>query len=103
MQSYSLSHLASPVLLRNTVTLVAQDRATTAALLAHLAEVDARKLFRPAGYPSMTEWCVGALKLSEDAAGMRLRVARRAREHPVIFRMVEDGRLSLTVVSQFDR
>ncbi len=98
MQSFSLTHLASPVLLQHTFALTAQDRATTAALLAHLAEVDLRRLYRPAGYPSMFAWCVGVLKLSEDSAAKRIQAARAAREHPALFRMVEDGRLSLTVV-----
>jgi hypothetical protein len=44
--------------------LVARDRATTAALLAHLAEVDARKLYLPAAYPSMYALCVGELRMS---------------------------------------
>ena len=35
------------------IPLVAKDRATTAELLAHLAEVDARKLYLPAAHPSM--------------------------------------------------
>ena len=44
MPCYSLSHLADHVLLRDLAALVAQDRTTTTALLAHLAEVDERKL-----------------------------------------------------------
>ena len=47
MPSYSLTHLADAAVLRGLTTLVAQDRATTAALLAPLAEVDARKLEMP--------------------------------------------------------
>ena len=50
---YSLSQLSDQTLLRDLTTLLARDRTTTAALLAHLAEVDARKLYLPAGYPSM--------------------------------------------------
>jgi len=53
MKSYRLSHLADQTLLRDLATLVAQDRALTADLLAHLAEVDARRLYLPAAYPSM--------------------------------------------------
>src|SRR5690349_24034993 len=58
-------------------TLVAQDRATTASLLAHIAEVDARKLYLPAGYPSMHAYCVDELMLSEDAAFIRIRSEER--------------------------
>ena len=45
MKSYSLSQVDDHVLLRDLVTLVSQDRTTTAAMLAHLAEVEERKLY----------------------------------------------------------
>ena len=48
---YSLSHLSDQALLRDLAALVTRDRATTADLLAHLAEVDARKLYLPAAHP----------------------------------------------------
>ncbi len=98
MKCYSLSHLSDHVLLHALTQLVAQDRTTTAAMLAHLAEVDARRLYLPAGYPSMYAWCVGELGLSEDAAFKRIRAARAAREFPAIFPMLADGRLNLTAV-----
>ena len=43
MRAYTLTRLSDAVLLRDLAALVAQDRTTTAALLAHLAEVDARR------------------------------------------------------------
>jgi hypothetical protein len=46
VKSYSLSHLSDQILLRDLSALLAQDRTTTAALLAHIAEVDARRLYR---------------------------------------------------------
>ncbi len=98
MPSYSLSHLSDPVLLRDLAALVSQDCVTTASILAHLAEVDARRLYRPAAYPSMFAWCVGELGLSEDAAFRRIRAARTAREFPVIFPMLAAGRLNLSAV-----
>jgi hypothetical protein len=98
VNTYCLSHLSDPVLLRGLATLVSQDRATTAALLAHLAEVDARKLYLPAAYPSMFAYCVGELRLSEDAAYKRIQAARAARQFPAIFAAVADGRLHLAAV-----
>ena len=98
MQNYSLSHLANPVLIQNTRALAAQDRATLASLLAHLAEVDARHLYLPAGYPSMVAWCIGELKMSEDEAFKRIRVARAARSFPALLPMIADGRLTLTTL-----
>ena len=98
MSAYSLSHLTDRDLLQRLARLVAQDRATTAALLAHLAEVDARKLYLPAAYPSMHEYCVHELRLSEEAAFKRIHAARTARRFPALFAAVADGRLHLSAV-----
>jgi hypothetical protein len=95
---YSLIHLSDSVLLRDLAALVAQDRATTATLLAHLAEVDARKLYLPAAHPSMYSYCVHELRLSEDAAFKRIQAARAARQFPAIFAALADGRLHLAAV-----
>ncbi len=98
MNGYSLGHLSDSAVLRGLASLVAQDCVTTAAMLAHLAEVDARKLYLPAAYPSMFAYCVGELRVSEDAAFRRLRAARTARAFPMIFPAVAGGRLSLSAV-----
>src|SRR6059036_331434 len=98
MSTYSLSHLSDHTLLQDLAALVAQDRATTAALLAHLAEVDARKLYLPAAYPSMFAYCVHELRLSEDAAYKRIQAARAARRFPAIFELLANGRLHLSAV-----
>src|SRR6266436_790196 len=98
MHDYSLSHLSNAELLHDLTSLVAQDRATTARLLAHIAEFDARRLYLPAAYPSMYAYCVEELRLSEDAAYKRITVARVARQFPGIFEMLADGRLNMTSV-----
>src|SRR5947207_880098 len=98
MNSYSLAHLADGTLLEHLATLVTQVRATTAALLAHLGEVDERQLYRAAAYESMFFYCVHELHMSEDTAVRRIGVARTAREFPAIFPALADGRLNLTAV-----
>ena len=98
MRAYSLSHVSDHDLLRGLASLVAQDRTTTATLLAHIAEVDARKLYLPAAYPSMYAYCVHELQLSEDSAYKRIAAARVARRFPVVFEAVADGRLHLAAV-----
>ena len=98
MTTYSLSHLSDSVLSRDLAAVVARDRTTTAALLAHIAEFDARKLYLPAAYPSMFAYCVGELHLSEDAAFNRIRAGRTARQFPVIFEALAEGRLHLGAV-----
>jgi hypothetical protein len=98
MCTYSLTHLSDREVLDHLAALVAADRQTTAALLAHLAEVDARALYLPAACASMHVYCVRVLHLSEDAAYKRIRAARAARRFPAIFAAVADGRLHLAAV-----
>jgi hypothetical protein len=98
MRGYRLAHLTDEALLRDLATLVGRDRTTTVALLAHIAEVDARRLFVPAGYPSMHAYCVEELRLSEDAAYKRIQAARAARRFPILFDALAEGRLHLAAV-----
>src|SRR5207247_7878427 len=74
---------------------LAQERIKMAAVLALLAEVDARRLYLPAGFPSMYAYCVGELHLSEDAAYKRIQAARAARQFPALFTALAEGRLHL--------
>lgn len=96
MQEYSLGHLANHVLIRDLHSLVAQDRASTAILLAHIAEVDRRRLYAEAGYSSMFEYGIKVLDFSEDVAGKRITAARVARRFPHVFEAVRDGRLHVS-------
>jgi 5-methylcytosine-specific restriction endonuclease McrA len=99
MNAYLLTHLSDAALLRELASLVTRDRSMTALLLAHIAEVDARRLFVPAGYASMFAYCVGELRLSEDAAYKRIQAARAARRFPALFAALAEGRLHLTAIS----
>ena len=93
MRAYVLSHLSDSTLLHELASLVGQERTTTATLLAHIAEFDARKLYLPAGYPSMYAYCIEELHLSEYAAFKRIRAARAAREFPLLFTALAEGEL----------
>ena len=96
MRAYSLTHLGDAVLTRELAAVVAHERTATAAVLAHLAEFDARRLYLPAGYPSMVAYCVYELHLSEDSAYKRIHAARAARQFPALYTAVAEGRLHLT-------
>ncbi|MEK7348210.1 MAG: hypothetical protein AABZ94_05010 [Candidatus Eisenbacteria bacterium] len=98
MREYTLAHLRDEVLLLNLAALLAQDRVTTATLLAHIAEVDTRRLYVPQGYASMHAYCVEELRLSEDAAYKRIQAARAARQHPALFAALAEGWLHLSAV-----
>ncbi len=97
--NHSLSHLSDGALLQHFSTLVSRERSTAAELLAYLAEIDARKLYLPAGYSSMYLYCVHEMHLSEDAAFRRITAARAARQYPAIFTAVAEGSLHLSAVN----
>jgi len=95
---FSRSHLSDGALLVQAHDHCTDLRTSTAALLADLAEVEARQLHRTGGYSSMRAWCTGELKMSDDAILDRIQAARTAREYPAIFPLLADGRLHLTAV-----
>src|SRR5216684_297637 len=74
------------------------EREATACLLAHLAELDARRLYLAAGFSSLFTYCCTVLHLSEPAAYNRIEVARTARRFPVVLSMLGEGALSLATV-----
>ncbi len=99
MRARSLTHLTNGALLAALDQAEARDRAGTVELLDYLAEVDRRRLYVPAGYPSMFVWCVDARRYSESMAARRIAAARAARRFPVIRDMLADGRLHLSAVA----
>jgi 5-methylcytosine-specific restriction endonuclease McrA len=99
MTNWSLAHVPDHALLRELSAVASRERVALAEVLAHIAEVDARKLYLPAAYSSMYLYCIGELRMSEDAACRRIRAARSAREFPAILELVADGRLNLTALT----
>lgn len=85
MSAYDLTQLRDDALIHGLDALAAQDRKAIARLMAHVAEVDARRLYAPAGYSSMHAYCVEKLHLSEGAAWQRIHVAKKARALPQMF------------------
>ena len=76
--------------------LVTQDRRVEADLVAHIGEVEERRLFAKRAFPSMFAYCTRALHLSEAEAYRRITVARAARRYEGLLDMLRDGRLHLT-------
>ena len=76
--------------------LVRRSSSLEAEILAHLGEIDARRLYLDCAYPSMFAFCVEELGLSEDAAYNRITVARAARRLPAILPAIESGAVHLT-------
>jgi hypothetical protein len=98
MQNHFPSHLPDDELTLEVERLARCAREATAGLVAHLAEFDARRLYRGAGYPSLFAYCTQRLRISEYGAYNRMEAARAARRFPVILRMLSDGSLNLATV-----
>ena len=90
--------LSDDELLAGIKTLAGRERVATAELVAHLAELDARKLYLPAGHSSMFTYYRDALGLSEHEAYNRIEVARAARRFPVVLDLLAERALNLTAV-----
>ena len=95
---YRLEGLGNDQLLVALPVLVRRGNETTADLLAHLAELDERKLFLELGYPSLFTYCIEVLGLCESAAGRRTTAARVCRRFPNALARVARGELHLSAL-----
>jgi hypothetical protein len=96
--SPSLIRLSDHDLIAALARLSRCERSATADLIAHLAELDARRLYRGLGYSSLFVYCTAALRLSEHEAYNRIEAARAARRFPVVLDRLRDGSANLTTV-----
>ncbi len=97
------SHLTDTELAAELTRLAGGEREATVALIVHLAEFDARRLYEGAGFPSLFQYCRAALRLSEDAVYNRIEAARAARRYPIVVDMLLSGSLSLTTLRMLAR
>jgi hypothetical protein len=91
-----LAHLSDRELLAKTRELVGRSNQLFAALLAHLAEVDARGLHRTRACASLYTYCIYELRLSEDAAARRAGAAKLVKRFPSLINAIANGELHLT-------
>ena len=96
--SLETATLSDADLLAAVKSLAANERQATAQLVAHLAEMDARRLYLAEGCSSLFIYCTQVLHLSEHAAYGRIEAARAARKFPAILD-VASGALHLTAVN----
>ncbi|MBN1962686.1 MAG: hypothetical protein JW841_17270 [Deltaproteobacteria bacterium] len=71
----------------------------TAELLAHLAEVDERKIYLEQACSSLFSYCIERLGATEDETARRIHAARLARRFPVVFELVAKGELFLSSIN----
>ena len=90
--------LSDEDLLQRVRLLAGRERDATVELVAHLAELDTRKLHLAQGYSSLFGYCTEALHLAEHAAYNRIEAARASRRFPVVLDRLADGSLNLSTV-----
>jgi 5-methylcytosine-specific restriction endonuclease McrA len=95
----NLTVLSDAQLLGSLKTLCGQGRVVLARLLAHLVEVEERRLHLEAACPSLYQFCVQRLGMSEDEACRRIQAARLARRFPELLVRIERGDLTLSTIA----
>jgi len=78
--------------------LAESGRASTAELVAHLVELEARRAYLVEGYGSLFAYCTGALRLSEHVAYNCLEATRTARKLPAVLDRLSSGDLNLNTL-----
>jgi hypothetical protein len=99
MQSWTFTHLSPGLVLKELDTTRRCNRHGHARELALIAEVDDRRIYAEEGFPGIREFCFERLGLRPDAAAKRIQAARKAREFPVLFEAIADGRLCRSAVA----
>ncbi|MGH2405923.1 MAG: HNH endonuclease, partial [bacterium] len=94
----TVAQLSNSDLLSQVKLLAGREREVTAILIAHLAELDVRRLYLAEGCASLFTYCIQILHLSEHAAYDRIQAARASRKLPVILEMLSDGSVNLSTV-----
>ena len=98
MSTATLSHLSDRDLLAEVARLAAGQRDATVSLIAHLAELHARRLHQRAGFSSLYTYCLEVLHLSESEAYDRVKAAKLVRRYPTLLTLLASGQINLTTV-----
>jgi 5-methylcytosine-specific restriction endonuclease McrA len=97
---YRVDRLSDDELLMRTGELVARGKRVEAELVAHIAEVDARRLYLAKAFPSMFAYATARLGLSESEAYLRITAGRASRRFPLILDLLATNRIHLSAVAK---
>ena len=97
---FMLTDRSDQELLDGVFEAIAREFEDVAVVIAHLAEMDTRKLFAGEGCSSLKTYCMEVLHLTEDQAYSRIAVARVAQKFPIVLEMLADGLVHLTAVDR---
>lgn len=98
----TLEKLSDAQLLIQTRDIARKEQSYSLALIEHLLEVDARKLYATRGYDSLFKYVVKDLGYSESTAYERIRAMRLVRLVPEVREQLKSGALTLTAAAQVE-
>ena len=93
-----LESVSDAQLRRSLSELLANSGRTEARIIAHLAEVEERRLHFRDGSESLYAYCINVLHLSNTEAFHRITAARIARRFPLVFTLLQKRALHLTAI-----
>ncbi len=100
MSTHELRFVPDDELLHRLSQLLTQSRRVESELVAHIGEVDERRLYAREACSSMFQYATKVLHLSEHEAYLRITTARAARRFPMLLVMLGDGRLHLSGIAR---
>src|SRR5688500_6674498 len=86
---WSLASMTDAELEQRLLRLVRANARTEAWVVAHLVEVEARRLHLKAGFASMFQYCLEQLRLGDFEAFLRINAARMAARYPLVLDLLE--------------
>ena len=98
--THELHSISDDELLRRLSELLKHSRRVESDLVAHIGEVDARRLYEREAASSMFTYCTEVLNLSEHEAYLRIAAARASRKYPMLLAMLSDGRIHLSGIGK---
>jgi hypothetical protein len=100
IQKRSLESISDDELLDRLAKLLDRSRRVESELVAHIGEVDRRRLYAREAVPSLFSYATYILHLSEHEAYLRITAAGASRSYPLLLDMLADGRLHLSGVAK---
>ncbi len=77
-----------------------KERGLQCLSLAYIAEVEQRLIYARLGFPSLFQYLVQELGFSEATSLKRIQVSRLAERFPVVYSLLETGKVSMTVLQK---
>jgi hypothetical protein len=99
----ALSSLSSRELLKNTLSLVCEERRVMSLVLCHLEEIESRRLYAGEGYSSLFTYCQKVLGYSENEAFLRIDSMRLLKVMPEMKQSLQEGKVTLSTLGLAQR